>query len=86
MKTFELTPTNGRKSFYGKAKVIETPEGHKYLDSYNTRVASISNDGTITLSRNKEHFTATTCTHIRSFLELYGYPSMTKQEMLNLNN
>ena len=37
-KTFELMPTNGRKSFYGKAKVIVYPNGAQALISYETIV------------------------------------------------
>ena len=36
MKTFELNPMNGRKSFYGKAKVIERDNGDIELQSYIT--------------------------------------------------
>lgn len=45
MKKIELTPHNGRKSFYGKAVVLISDEGHKYLDNYNTRVATYTNLG-----------------------------------------
>jgi len=82
MKTFQLIPTNGRKSFGGKCVVIET-EGHKYLDSYNTRVATITNVGTLVLTRDENHLSNTTLVHINTFLEFYGFPKMTKKEILN---
>ena len=47
MKTFELTPVNGRKSFYGKCTVLETPQGKKYLKSYNTTVETFTNFKTL---------------------------------------
>ena len=43
MKVFELTPINGRKSFYGKAVAIEKDDGTIELKSYNTIVAKIVN-------------------------------------------
>lgn len=83
MKTFELTPINGRKSFYGKCKVVETPEGHKYLKSYETTVATFTAEGTLEITKNESYLTKTTLTHIRSFLNYLGLPTMTKQEILN---
>ena len=34
MKMYELMPDNGRKSFYGKAKVIVDDNGNETLYSY----------------------------------------------------
>ena len=34
MKIYDLIPMDGRKSFYGKAKVIEKDNGEKVLQSY----------------------------------------------------
>lgn len=39
MKTFELQPIDGRKSFYNKAKVTELDNGDIELTSYTTIVA-----------------------------------------------
>ena len=36
MRKYELTPTDGRKSFYGKAVVIVEDNGTETLYSYNT--------------------------------------------------
>ena len=43
MKAYELKPTNNRKSFYGKATIIEREDGTIELKSYNTIVARIRN-------------------------------------------
>lgn len=83
MKTIELIPTNGRKSFYGKCKVLETIEGHKYLKSYDTNVAILTSDGTLEITKDESHLTNTTLTHIRAFLDYIGKPPMTKKEILN---
>lgn len=69
MRTFELQPTNGRKSFGGKAKVIETDDKIE-LKSYNTIVAQIdkqSNEFTV-----NGKYSLTTNTHIKSFREFYS--------------
>ena len=46
MKKYELIPTDGRKSFYGKAVVIVEDNGTETLYSYNTpiikRLVSVS--------------------------------------------
>ena len=81
MKTFELTPVNGRKSFYGKCKVLET-ENTKTLFSYDTDVATFDN-GKLWITKNENHLTNTTLTHIRAFLNYCGLPAMTKKEILN---
>ena len=37
-KSYDLMPTNGRKSFYGKAVVKQCADGSELLQSYNTKV------------------------------------------------
>ena len=69
MQVFELTPTNGRKSFGGKAKVI-VENGVAKLLSYTTFVAEIKLD-------SKEYkqngsYSTTTNNHIKAFKEFYG--------------
>ena len=65
---YDLIPTNGRKSFYGKAKVIIV-NGIETLYSYNTAIISRYADGT--LERLYMHEPSmTTCTHIKSFCGL----------------
>lgn len=70
MKIFGLTPTNGRKSFYGKAKAIETDDGNKILLSYNTQVLKIDKSGELLKLWNGK--SNTTTAHIKAFFEFYG--------------
>lgn len=69
MKTFELTPQNGRKSFYGKAKVIETDKEIQ-LQSYDTIVAQIDKESKRFTVNGK--YSLTTNTHIKSFRKFYS--------------
>jgi len=69
MKTFELNPMNGRKSFYGKAKVIERDNGDVELQSYDTIVARIRNGK---FERLWSGYSATTMNHINSFIDTFG--------------
>lgn len=57
------------KSFYGKAKVIETDNGEKVLQSYNTFVCRITAAGRFV--RMWGGYSATTMRHINSFLSFY---------------
>ena len=80
--TFELTPVNNRKSFYGKCKVIEE-NGISKLQSYDTIVAEynhIENKMTV-----HSWFSATTATHINAFLSYYGFDTCNKKELENYN-
>ena len=60
----ELTPKNGRKSFYGKAYVVKD-NGVETLYSYNTPIVRREKDGT--LIRLWDGWSATTGAHIKSF-------------------
>ena len=82
MKTFELTPTNGRKSFYGKCKVIEM-DGVSKLLSYDTIVAEYHHE-TNKMIVNGWYSNATS-SHVNAFLEYYGFDKCTKKEMENYN-
>jgi hypothetical protein len=62
-------PCASQKSFYGKAKVIEK-NGSKLLQSYNTIVCGIDNNGRF--SRYWAGESATTMRHVNSFLRLFG--------------
>lgn len=62
----ELVPTNGRKSFYGKAKIYSI-EGTSYLKSYDTLVASVDADGKT--HRYADSISSTTNCHVKSFVE-----------------
>lgn len=65
---YELKPTNGQKSFYGKAKVYITEDGTKTLYSYDTPIISVDPQGG--LHRLWQGWTATTGKHIRAFCGL----------------
>lgn len=70
MKIFELPCLDTRKSFYGKAHVIERDDGTIQLQSYNTIVAEIDSAG----NYNKlwDGSTQTTNRHIKSFKKFYN--------------
>lgn len=69
MKTFTINPTDGRKSFYNKATVIDHENGIFELQSYNTIVARISNGK---FERLWSGYSATTMRHINSFIDYFG--------------
>ena len=76
MKVLDLIPTNGRKSFYGKAKVLQYEDGTEVLLSYNTEVMKRNPDGSFV--RLWDGWSATTGAHIRAFC------GMDKKEFLAL--
>lgn len=83
MKVSELVPTNGRKYFGGKAKVIEE-NGVMQLKSYNTIVAEYNlRDKTIQVFGI---YSNTTVIHIQHFLELCGFEKLTKAEIIKTYN
>lgn len=67
MLKYNLEPANGRKSFYGKAYVIED-DGVKTLYSYGTKIMSKKSNGD--LVRHWTGWTTTTGNHIKSFCGL----------------
>lgn len=69
MKMFDLKPINNRKSFYGKATVIEHDNGIIELKSYNTIVARIVNGK---FEKLWDGYSLTTMNHINAFINLYG--------------
>ena len=72
---YELMPRyDSRKSFYGKAHVIET-ETAKTLRSYSTNVAAIENGKAEVYGT----YSQTTLRHIKEFLKQNGF----KAETLN---
>lgn len=83
METFELTPINSRKSFYGKAKV-KTENNISQLISYSTVVAEYNHE-TNKMTVNG-WYSATTANHINAFLDFYGFDTCTKKELENYNN
>lgn len=70
MKIFELPCYDGRKSFYGKAHVIEHENGTKQLKSYDTIVCEINRAGEFIMLWTGK--TQTTTRHIRSFKRFYN--------------
>ena len=69
MNEFELMPTNGRKSFYGKA-IVNVKGNNATLYSYRTKIIT-KNIKTGKLTRHYfEEPTCTTITHIKSFCGL----------------
>lgn len=83
MKTMitELIPSSSRKSFYGKAKVIDTGKA-KYLRSYDTVVASVDSSGKT--RRHYDRRTATTNEHVASFLDQFCRDVATTKEFWSL--
>lgn len=65
MRKYELIPTNGRKSFYGKAIVCVDDSGVETLYSYGTPVVKREPSGEV--FRLWGGWTATTGNHIKSF-------------------
>ena len=68
MKRYELQPTNGSKSFYGKAYIEVDEAGNETLYSYNTPI--IRKDTDNSLHRLYPDYTATTGKHIIAFCGL----------------
>jgi hypothetical protein len=80
MKIAELTPTNGRKSFNGKAKMI-TKRNKTQLLSYDTVVAEYNHKENKLVVNG--YYSPTTANHINTFAEYFGFDKMTKKEMEN---
>ncbi len=79
--TSELKPTNGRKSFGGKAKLMYSPDNRAhYLRSYNTTMAGYVKGK---IHRYSDFQSVTTSTHLRSFFDCCGV-SMTIKEFYAL--
>ena len=68
----DLSPTNGRKSFYGNAKVVIVGND-KFLYSYDTPVAALlMRDGQQFVHRLWDGRSATTTSHIKAWLYTTG--------------
>lgn len=65
----ELMPSNSRKSFNGKATVLEG-DGLYFLKSYNTIVCSADQNGKVT--KYFQPTTKTTFCHLKAFLEQFA--------------
>lgn len=68
MRTYELIPTDGRKSFYGKAVVIVEDNGTETLYSYGTPIIKRLVCGE--LVKLWSGWSATTGRHIQAFCGL----------------
>lgn len=68
MKTYELRPVDGRKSFYNKATVTIDDEGTETLYSYGTPIIKRFTSGE--LVKLWDGWTATTGRHIYAFCGL----------------
>ncbi len=68
MKIYDLIPTDGRKSFYGKAKVFIEDDGTETLYSYNTPIIKRTAAGE--LVKLWDDWTSTTGRHIKAFCGL----------------
>lgn len=77
---FELQPSGGQKSFYGKA-IVTHANGKKHLTSYETDVCTIV-DGEFL--RTWDGYSATTMKHINSFRIQYKMDPLTKKQWLKL--
>lgn len=64
-KMYDLTPDDGRQSFYGKAKVVVDDEGNETLYSYNTKIMTKKANGEMV--RHYDDYSMTTGRHIKSF-------------------
>lgn len=65
MRTYELAPIDGRKSFYGKAKVIIFDNDDELLTSYDTKIMMKTKDGKFI--KYFDGWTQTTGRHIKAF-------------------
>lgn len=68
MSKYELKPTDGRKSFYGKAVVVVEDNGTETLFSYGTPILKRLVSGE--LVKLWDGWTATTGRHIKAFCGL----------------
>ena len=66
----ELTPTSARKSFYGKALVLEGKDSTRWLQSYDTVMCSVDRDGRV--RRHSAYRSNTTDRHVKAFLETFA--------------
>lgn len=75
--TSELKPTNGRKSFGGKAKLMYNPDNRAhYLRSYDTTMAGYVKGK---VHRYSDERSNTTSTHLQSFFDACGVEMTIKE-------
>lgn len=88
IRKFNLVPTDGRKSFYGKAKVEvkQDKDGNVTMElrSYDTHVATFhGSSGTVDVYG---WYSTTTARHINALLVELGFNKMSKKEMKALES
>lgn len=69
-RMYELSPTNGRKSFYGKAKVLIDDDGNETLYSYDTPIITRKRNGDLEALYDGDMYGTTTASHVKSFCGL----------------
>lgn len=84
MKTFKLSPIDGRKTLNNHHVNTYTTDGTTWSDliSYTTRVASYNHTENYISIYNCQ--SQTTRRHINAFLDFYGFDTMSKKEMETL--
>lgn len=82
VKSLELRPLDGRKSFYGKAHVVVT-DTVVQLYSYNTLICTY-NPETLEFKRIWNGYSVTTMRHVNSFRGMYYLNPLSKAEWLSL--
>lgn len=82
-RIFEISPVNGRESFYGKCQVLQDENDTYFLRSYDTIVASF-NDKDKKVHRHWDGRTVTTSTHISAFLRRVCYDSINLNQFYKL--
>ena len=81
--TYELTPYTRRKSFYGKAHVIET-ENYYYLKSYDTYMCRVLK-GTKNVERLSSAKSNTTSCHLSAFYSEFNLGDYTGKKFYSLD-
>ena len=81
VKCLELSPIDGRKSFYGKARVINPGYGYISLVSYDTTVCSLDLESR-RFVRHWDGYSVTTLRHVNAFRVYYGLSALSKSEWL----
>ena len=77
MKSY-LMPADGRKSFYGKAVLIDDGHGTRILQSYDTQVCKLITGGAFVKMWNG--YSATTMRHINGFRAHCRLPLINKAQ------
>lgn len=82
MKYYELAPVHdARKSFYGKASVIDLGNGILELYSYGATVARIYKATDSVELLDAWNHSATTLRHVKEFLRQHGFNAETRAQI-----